>query len=78
MLDSNNPVALEGRGRQARRRAARSPAARCSSISIPGTDAAISARVTGLPVELDIVNGRAANGQTKFVIGLGEASVRTR
>jgi hypothetical protein len=47
------------------------------SISIPGTDAAISARVSGLPVELDIANGRAANGQTKFVIGLGEASVTT-
>ncbi len=45
------------------------------SISIPGTDAAISARVNGLPVELDIANGRASNGQTKFVIGLGEASV---
>jgi Protein of unknown function (DUF3352) len=46
------------------------------SISIPGTDAAISARVSGLPVELDIANGRAADGQTKFVIGLGEASVQ--
>jgi hypothetical protein len=44
-------------------------------ISIPGTDAAISARVNGLPVELDIANGRGADGQTKFVIGLGEASV---
>jgi hypothetical protein len=46
------------------------------SVSIPGTDAAISARVNGLPVELDIANGRAADGQTKFVIGLGEASVQ--
>jgi hypothetical protein len=46
------------------------------SISIPGTDAAISARVNGLPVELDIANGRGADGQTKFVIGLGEASVQ--
>jgi hypothetical protein len=45
------------------------------SISIPGTDAAISARVNGLPVELDIANGRSSSGQTKFVIGLGEASV---
>jgi hypothetical protein len=44
-------------------------------VSIPGADAAISARVSGLPVELDIANGRAANGQTEFVIGLGEASV---
>jgi hypothetical protein len=46
------------------------------SISIPGTDAAISARVNGLPVELDIANGAASNGQTKFVIGLAEASVQ--
>jgi hypothetical protein len=46
------------------------------SISIPGTDAAISARVNGLPVELDIANGVGASGKTKFVIGLGEASVQ--
>jgi hypothetical protein len=47
-----------------------------TTISIPGTDAAISARVNGLPVELDIANGTGAGGQTKFVIGLGEASVQ--
>jgi Protein of unknown function (DUF3352) len=46
------------------------------SISIPGTDAAISARVNGLPVELDIANGVGAGGKTKFVIALGEASVQ--
>jgi hypothetical protein len=46
------------------------------SISIPGANAAISARVNGLPVELDIANGAGADGQTKFVIGLGEASVQ--
>lgn len=46
------------------------------SISIPGTDAAISARVNGLPVELDIANGAGTGGKTKFVIGLGEASVQ--
>ncbi len=45
-------------------------------ISIHGTDAAISARVNGLPVELDIANGRSSGGQTEFVIGLGEASVQ--
>jgi Protein of unknown function (DUF3352) len=45
------------------------------AVSIPGTDAAITARVSGLPVELDIADGRAANGQTEFVIGVGEASV---
>jgi hypothetical protein len=43
--------------------------------SIPGTEAAVGARVSGLPVVLDIADGRAANGQTKFVLALGEASV---
>jgi hypothetical protein len=43
--------------------------------SIPGTDAAISARLSGLPLALEIADGRDAKGQTKFVIGLGEASV---
>ena len=45
------------------------------ATSIPGTDAAVTAKVADLPVVLDIANGHAANGQTKFVIGLGEPSV---
>jgi hypothetical protein len=45
------------------------------ATSIPGTDDAVTAKVAGLPVVLDIANGHAANGQTKFVIGLGEPSV---
>jgi peptidoglycan hydrolase-like protein with peptidoglycan-binding domain len=55
--------------------ALRRSGASVQAASIPGTDAAVSAKVAGLPVVLDIANGRAANGQTKFVIGLGEASV---
>jgi hypothetical protein len=55
--------------------ALRRSGASVQATSIPGTDAAISAKVAGLPVVLDIANGRAANGQTKFVVGLGEASV---
>jgi Protein of unknown function (DUF3352) len=43
--------------------------------SIPGTDAAIAARLTGLPVVLDIADGRDASGHAKFVIGIGEQSV---
>jgi hypothetical protein len=43
--------------------------------SVPGTDAAVTARLTGLPVALVIANGRGAGGQTKFVIGVGESSV---
>jgi hypothetical protein len=43
--------------------------------SLPGTDAAVSARLSGLPVALLIASGRGAGGQSKFVIGLGEPSV---
>lgn len=43
--------------------------------SIAGTDAAAAVHLSGLPVELDIANGRDAAGKTKFVIGLGEQSV---
>lgn len=46
-------------------------------ISIPGTDAAVSTHVSGLPLELVIANGRDQSGGTKFVLGLGEASVTT-
>jgi hypothetical protein len=44
--------------------------------SIPGTEAAIEAKITGLPVTLVIADGRAADGQTKFVMGLGESSIQ--
>jgi hypothetical protein len=44
-------------------------------VSIPGTEAAISARITGLPLALDIAAGHASDGQAKFVLGLAEASV---
>jgi len=44
-------------------------------VSIPGTDAAVGARLSGLPVVLDIADGRDSAGQTKFVLGIGEASV---
>lgn len=43
--------------------------------TIPGTEAAVGARLAGLPVVLDIADGRSASGQTKFVLGFGEASV---
>ncbi len=45
--------------------------------SVPGTEAAVEAKITGLPVVLYIAAGRAANGQSKFVMGLGETSVTT-
>jgi Protein of unknown function (DUF3352) len=44
-------------------------------VTIAGTDAAVSARISGLPVLLDIADGRDSSGHTKFVLGFGEASV---
>jgi hypothetical protein len=44
-------------------------------VSIAGTDAAVAARVNGLPVMLDIASGVDSGGHAKFVLGLGEASV---
>jgi Protein of unknown function (DUF3352) len=46
-----------------------------SPVSIPGTEAAVAAGLTGLPVKLDIAAGRDAAGQAKFVLGLAETSV---
>jgi hypothetical protein len=47
-----------------------------SPVSIPGAETAIGARISGLPVILDIADGRDSAGQTKFVLGVGEASVK--
>lgn len=47
-----------------------------SNASIPGTEAALSARLRGFPLALDIAAGRGSDGTAKFVLGLGEASVR--
>jgi hypothetical protein len=49
--------------------------AEATPAKIAGTEAAIEAKITGLPVTLVIAAGRAANGHTKFVMGLGESSV---
>ena len=45
------------------------------AVSIAGTDASVAARLSGLPVVLDIADGRDASGNVKFVIGLGEPSI---
>jgi Protein of unknown function (DUF3352) len=46
-----------------------------TSTSLPGTEAAVGAKLSGLPVVLDIAAGRDSAGQAKFVLGIGEASV---
>ncbi len=53
----------------------RTSGASVQPVSVPGAQAAVSVQLSGLPVPLDIVDARAANGHTKFVIGLSEASV---
>ena len=46
-----------------------------SPASIPGTEAAISARLRSFPLALDIAAGRGSDGNAKFILGLGTASV---
>jgi hypothetical protein len=46
------------------------------SASLPGAEAAATAKLAGLPVTLAIADGRGANGQAEFVLGIGEASVQ--
>jgi hypothetical protein len=53
----------------------RKAGAQVAPVTLPGTEAAISARVSGLPVVLDIAAGRDAAGQAKFVLGVGEQSI---
>jgi len=48
-----------------------------TSASLPGTEAAIAVRLSGLPVVLYIAAGPDSNGSAKFVLGVGEASVQT-
>jgi hypothetical protein len=44
--------------------------------TIAGTEAAIAVRLSGLPLVLDIADGRDSAGQPTFVLGIGEASVQ--
>jgi hypothetical protein len=43
--------------------------------SIAGTEAALAAHLPGVPLQLDVAAGPGAGGP-KFVLGLGEASVK--
>ena len=73
VIDSTDP-ALRARRGQARERPNAS-GAEASPATIPGTEAAVEAKITGLPVTLVIADGRASDGQAKFVLGLGESSI---
>lgn len=75
VIDSTNPAASRAAvGKLAA--ALRSSGAEATPATIPGTEAAIEAKVAGLPITLVIADGRASNGQTKFVMGLAESSIQ--
>jgi hypothetical protein len=44
-------------------------------LSVAGTEAAITTGVAGLPLPLVIASGRDADGQAKFIVGLGDGSI---
>lgn len=74
VIDSTDPAASRAAvGKLAS--ALNAAGAEASPATIPGTEAAIEAKVQGLPVTLVIADGRSASGQAKFVIGLGESSI---
>ncbi len=74
VIDSTDPAASRAAvGKLAS--ALNEAGAEASTASIPGTEAAIEAKVQGLPVTLVIADGRSASGQAKFVMGLGESSI---
>ncbi len=75
VIDSKSPAA--SRAAVAKLQSAlRSAGGEATTASIPDTEAAVEAKLTGLPVTLVIADGRAADGQTKFVMGLGAASIQ--
>jgi hypothetical protein len=49
--------------------------AEATPTTLPGTEAAVEAKVNGLPVTLVIADGRDSLGQSKFVIGISSTSV---
>ena len=50
--------------------------AEATPTTISGTETAVEAKVSGLPVTLAIASGRGANGQAKLVIGVSSTSVQ--
>lgn len=75
VIDSTNPAA--SRAAVAKLGAAlRRAGEEATPASVPGTEAAIEAKIAGLPLTLVIADGHAADGSAKFVMGLGAASIQ--
>jgi hypothetical protein len=50
--------------------------AEVSNTQVAGADAAVSVKLQGFPAVIFIANGQGTNGQSKFVLGLGQQSVQ--
>jgi len=75
VIDSTNPTA--SRAAVAKLGAAlRHGGAEVSTVYVAGAEAAIEAKITGLPLALVIADGHSSSGQAKFVMGLGTASIQ--
>ncbi len=49
--------------------------AEVSNTQIAGADTAVSVKLQGFPAVIFIANGQGTNGQSKFVLGLGQQSI---
>jgi hypothetical protein len=74
VIDSNNPSASKAAvGKLAAQ--LQKGGATAVPTSVPGTEASAGVRISGVPLTLVIASGRDSSGQSKFVLGLGEAAV---
>lgn len=75
VIDSTDPTASRAAVAKLGE-ALRAAGEQAGPASVPGTEAAIEAKVSGLPLTLVIAAGRASDGAAKFVMGLGTASIQ--
>jgi hypothetical protein len=54
----------------------RSAGAEVANTTIAGADAAVSVKLQGFPAVIFIAHGQGTNGQSKFILGLGQQSVQ--
>jgi hypothetical protein len=75
VIDSNNPTASQAAvGKLAK--LMQSAGAEVTNTTIAGANAAVSVKLPGFPALIFIADGQSANGQAKFVLGLGQQSVQ--
>jgi hypothetical protein len=75
VIDSTNPTA--SRAAVAKLASALNHAGEeATPTSVSGAEAAVEAKINGLPITLVIADGRSSVGQPRFVIGVGASSVQ--